>query len=269
MNSDRLLNDINIIPRKEVKDEYAEKLLMYKDSIEVEYTANYIPSDFRINVFQDNTGIFFAHYLIELDSLSMNLVENRYVTRVSVNGTISDLKGHIIFQHEKASDLQINQDQFHKVQGQKYSFQDMFPLVEGNFRLSLLLKNEASKEFTSLEEEITIPTSSSLQISDLLLSYKMGDGSLQPGILRHQGCPLGSITFQILDCWAEWKFTAMTQGFQECPLALLSRLFGEEHLHCLSGLDDQIRSPAFDGKKYHTGPLCTSAGETIQHLFAT
>jgi len=212
--SDRLLNDIDIIPRKEVKDEYAEKLLMYKDSIEVEYTANYIPSDFRINVFMDKTGDYFAHYLFELDTLSMNLIEDRYVTRVSVNGTISDLEGNIIFQHEKASDLQLSQDQFHKVQGQKYSFQDMFPLVEGNYRVSLLLKNEASKEFTSLEEEISIPASPSLQISDILLAYKM----------EKQGIPEGKKAFKFQD----FQLYPSPQNYftSEDELILFFQIFG-------------------------------------------
>jgi len=42
MASEILLSNIDVKPQKAVKDEYAEKLLKYKDIIEVEYSANYI-----------------------------------------------------------------------------------------------------------------------------------------------------------------------------------------------------------------------------------
>ncbi len=48
----------------------------------------------------------------------------------------------------------------------------MFPLIPGNYTLSLLLKNTVSKEFTSFEKDIVIPESfRSPEISSLLLCY--------------------------------------------------------------------------------------------------
>jgi len=172
MASDRLLNSLSSVPRKNVKDEYAQKLLLYKDSIEVEYSTNYIPNDHRVSISRDRSGVFFVNYLFELPPLSMDFLENRYVTRISVNGTVWGSGGNMIFQHQKDSSLQLAMDQHEKIKGRKFSFQDAFPLVEGRYRLSLLLKNEASKEFTSLEKDIVIPSASSLQLSDILLSYK-------------------------------------------------------------------------------------------------
>lgn len=49
-------------------------------------------------------------------------------------------------------------------------------MVEGNYRLNLLLKNETSKEFTSVENDITIPQSSSLQMGNLILAYRIEKG---------------------------------------------------------------------------------------------
>ena len=49
----------------------------------------------------------------------------------------------------------------------------MFPLVSGSYKLSLLVKNTATKEFFSFEKEVFIPLdTSSLQMSRLLLGYK-------------------------------------------------------------------------------------------------
>jgi len=183
MASDRLLNNINSVPKEKVKDEYAEKLLMYKDIVEVEYSSNYIPNDSKISIIQDKSGIFFVNYLLEIDKFSLDYNEGRYFTKIAINGKISDLEGNIIFQYEKFSDLQFNKEQFDKIKSKKYSFQDIFPLVEGNCRFSLLVKNEASKEFTSVEKNITIPQSLSLQMSNLILAYRM-EKKLSPDIKK-------------------------------------------------------------------------------------
>jgi len=50
----------------------------------------------------------------------------------------------------------------------------MFPLVPGKFRLSVLVKNEISKEFTSLERTLLIPGGEDrIQMTSLLLGYRM------------------------------------------------------------------------------------------------
>ncbi|MCJ7641999.1 MAG: hypothetical protein MUO29_08925, partial [Desulfobacterales bacterium] len=38
-----------------------------------------------------------------------------------------------------------------------FDFQDLFPLIGGDYSLSVLIKNEASKEFTSVEQTLRIP----------------------------------------------------------------------------------------------------------------
>lgn len=54
-----------------------------------------------------------------------------------------------------------------------FELYDRFPLVPGNYKFSVLLKNEASQEFTSAEKDIVIPQDeSSPRLSELLLGYK-------------------------------------------------------------------------------------------------
>lgn len=169
--SDRLLFEINSAPQKVVKDEYAEKFLRYKDIVEVEYTANYIGNESLIVPIRDQSGIFFVNYLVELDQFSVNLFNSKYLTKIAINGNISDKDGRIIFQFQRSLPVEMDEEQFGKARTQKYSLHDLFPLTEGSYRFNLLIKNEASKEFTSVEKEITIPPASVLQMGDLILSY--------------------------------------------------------------------------------------------------
>jgi GWxTD domain-containing protein len=168
-------------PHKKVKDTYAEKLLKYKDIVEVEYTANYIDSDSYLNVIRDKSGIFFVHYLIEPKRLSVEQYENEFFTNLEINGKISDLKGNIIFQFERTIPIKLNKDQLNKITRKLFSFQDIFPLIGGNYKLDLLLKNAVSKEFTSLEKDIFVPESSNLQMSSPILANRIVKNSKYKG----------------------------------------------------------------------------------------
>ncbi len=158
---------------EKVKDLYAEKLLMYKDIIEVDYTANYIDSDSAIKVMRDHSGMFFVHYLVEPKRLSIEKYENRFYTNLEINGKISDVQGNTIYQYERSVPIELTEEQMASIKLKLFSFQDMFPLIAGNYRFNLILKNAVSKEFTSVEADIAIPEISSLRMSSLILGNRV------------------------------------------------------------------------------------------------
>jgi GWxTD domain-containing protein len=168
-----LANKIPSAPLVKVKDDYAEKLLKYKDIVEVEYTANYMDNDSLIRVISDKSGISFVHYLVEPKKLSVEQYEDKFQTNLEINGKISDLKGNTIYQFERKIPIELNEDQLGKIKAKLFSFQDMFPLIEGNYKFNLLLKNFVSKEFTSVEADVTVPETSSLRMSPLLLANRI------------------------------------------------------------------------------------------------
>jgi GWxTD domain-containing protein len=164
---------IPAMPYEKVNDDYAEKLLRYKDIIEVEYTANYIESDFLLEVVRDDSGTFFVHYLIEPKRLSVEQYNQIFKTVLEINGQVSDAEGNPIFQFERTVPVDLDQSQMDKIKAKLFSFQDVFPLVEGNYRFNALLKNEVFKEFTSVEQDIVIPKPARIQVSPLLLANRV------------------------------------------------------------------------------------------------
>ena len=167
---------VNKIPSAayyKVKDTYAEKLLMYKDFVEVEYTANYIDNDFEVRIIQDKAGISFVHYLIEPKKLTFEKVGSKFIASLDVNGKISDLEGNTVYQYQKTIPIEFDREQLNNIKDKLFSFQDMFPLIEGNYKLNVLLKNTISKEFTSIEKDFFVPPPSSFQISPLVLGNKI------------------------------------------------------------------------------------------------
>jgi len=168
-------------PHKKVKDAYAEKLLKYKDFIEVDYSTNYIDSDAMVRVIQDKSGMFFVHYLIEPSKFSIERVGDQYYSNFEVNGKVSDLEGKTIYQYERRVPIKLNQNQLDNIRAKLFSFQDLFPLVEGNYKFDVLMRNTISKEFTSFEVSFYIPEASSLIMSDLTLANRIVEDSKYKG----------------------------------------------------------------------------------------
>jgi len=180
--SEVLISNVYAYPQKKVDDQYAEKLLKYKDIVEVEYTANYIASDVLVKIFQDPSGIFFIHYAIEPSVLSIDSYEDKYYANFKIVGQVSDLDGKTIFQYEKNLSLGFYEDQLQEIKNQSYSIQDMIPLIPGNYKFNVILKNTVSKEFTSFERDITIPEdASSLQMTPPFLGYKVEKSNIPLG----------------------------------------------------------------------------------------
>jgi len=168
-------------PHEKVKDAYAEKLLKYKDFIEVDYSANYIGNDALVRVIQDKSGMFFVHYLIEPSKFSIENIGDQYYSNFEVNGKVSDPEGKIVYQYDRRVPIKLNQNQIDSIRTKLFSFQDLFPLVEGNYKLDVLMKNTISKEFTSFEVSFTIPEASSLIMSDLTFANRIVEDSKYKG----------------------------------------------------------------------------------------
>jgi tetratricopeptide (TPR) repeat protein len=137
----------------------------------VEYTANYIGNDSFVQVIQDEQGMFLVHYLIEPKRLSLELYEGSYHTTLEISGQVTDPEGKTIFQFDKSLPLKFNENQFDQIKSKLFSYEDAFPMVEGSYNFHLLLKNRVSREFTSFEKQILIPSTVKFQMSPLLLAH--------------------------------------------------------------------------------------------------
>lgn len=171
--SDILIQNVETAPRRSVEEKYARKFLQYKDIVEVEYTANYIDSDSAVIIVKEEPGLYFVHYMIEPARLSVHQYERKYSTILRVNGTVRDLEGRAVFQFERPVSIEFDEDHMKSIGRQPFQLHDMFPLIPGHYTLSILVKNEVSKEFTSLERDLVIPGDDApLQMTSLILGHK-------------------------------------------------------------------------------------------------
>jgi GWxTD domain-containing protein len=172
LSSDLLLRQIELTPGRIVEDRYARRFFEYKDRVEVDYSVNYIDSDNLVKVFKNPAGFYMIHYSLEPKRLSVNQYDDLFVTNLKVNGTLSNLDGKIIYQFEKTYQVQMTGPQMKERQNLPMAIYDVFPCPPGEYKLSVLVKNEASKEFTSLEQTISIPGRSGIEMFPPVLAFK-------------------------------------------------------------------------------------------------
>jgi GWxTD domain-containing protein len=190
MSADLLLQRIETSGSKSVETRYAQKFLEYKDLVEVEYTANYLDSDSLVKVFRDGSGASFVHYAIEPKRLSVSEYENKYSTTLKVNGRVTGADGRLVHQFDKTVSINLTPEQMRDTGRSPFDFQDLFPLLAGDYGFSVLVKNEVSKEFTSVERTIRIPPAgAAAEMSQPLLGYRAT--RLEPGARRMKAFRVG------------------------------------------------------------------------------
>ena len=173
LSSELLLQKIENIAQKQVEERYAQKFLEYKDSVDVEYSANYLDSDATLKIAKEPDGPYFVHYAIEPKRLSVSAYNDQYSTTLKINGIVSALGGKTIFQFDRTAIVKFDEAQLKAVTRQPFEYHDMFPLIPGTYNVSIILKNESSKEFTSLERTLVIPGDApALQMTSPFLGYK-------------------------------------------------------------------------------------------------
>ncbi|MDP2916064.1 MAG: GWxTD domain-containing protein [Candidatus Aminicenantes bacterium] len=181
--SDMLIQKVENASRAQVEEMYAKKFLQYKDMVEVEYTANYLDCGTLTKVSREPSGTYFVHYAVEPKRLSVESYESHHAISLKVNGTVMTLDGKLVFQFEKPVSMTLDENQMKTANAQPLNLLDMFPLIPGTYKLSVLVKNDVSKEFMSFEEILLIPGDApALQMTSPVLGSKAirADASQKP-----------------------------------------------------------------------------------------
>jgi GWxTD domain-containing protein len=170
--SSALIQNLDSAATRKVEDLWARKFREYRSLVDVEYSSNYIDSGSLLQVIQDGSGVPFVHFSMQPGMISVAEEGNSVTTDLSFNGILTDLQGRTVFQFEKTVPLRFSKEQFGKLRQRPFAFMDLFPIVPGEYKLSVLMKNSVSKEFSTLEGTVKFPAAfPSPRLSPLLLAF--------------------------------------------------------------------------------------------------
>jgi len=116
----------------------------------------------------------------------VNQYQDTFATTLLLIGVVTTLEGKRVFQFDKSATIELSQAEIAVRRSLPLTVRDVFPLVPGEYRFSVLLKNEASKEFTSFESALIVPASGpGVRLSVPILGHLLqtvadGPGQLTP-----------------------------------------------------------------------------------------
>lgn len=177
ISSARLTEEVRTFPQRKVEDDYAYEFLENKASVKVSYSVNRIDGLYRIEVMRDPGGMFFVNYVLEPETLSLDVYQNRYFTNIRNTVRVVDDGGATVFQEERIFPIELTKEQLDQLGKRPFHVYDSFPLVNGDFTLHVLMENTVSKEFFSLEKKIRVPKSEEMVMGPLILTHRVKKGS--------------------------------------------------------------------------------------------
>jgi len=147
-------------PKKDINPAYATHFLHYKGIVSTEYLTNYIESSATVEVIRDGLlGLDLLHFSISPRSVSIDYYQPKDQYYCNFKLSVSLRRGDaVVFQYSKDYPFYFPPDRAENIQANGISVQDLFPIAEGKFGLTILLQNAVGKEFSLFEKEVDVPT---------------------------------------------------------------------------------------------------------------
>ncbi len=153
-----LLAEIIESPKKDVNPSYATHFLNYRGIVSTEYMLNFVESEVSMALIPDPfMGINFLNFSMVPKTLSIDYYEpkDQYFCNFTLNVSLRK-KDDIIFQYTKEFPVYFQPDELERTRANGIAIEDSFPVVEGEYKLIVLLQNSIGKEFSIFEKEISV-----------------------------------------------------------------------------------------------------------------
>ena len=194
MNVNRTLADIIESPMRRVDTEYLDGYLEFGDRVSADYSFKYFAVEHSVAVLYGPNRTPFVHYALEIApekfTLESDRDETRYYTTLDVDLQIRDAEGRLMATDLNQPLLQLSASDFQKANGSPFGYRDNYPVLPGDYKVSVVLKNRATKEYTAFEREIHVPAVEPGKpfLGEIVLGYGKGIASTRPG---------GHLTYQL------------------------------------------------------------------------
>lgn len=146
-------------PQENINPTYATHFFDYRGMVSTEYMTNYIESDGLATVIRDPVlDLAFVHFTVVPQKLSLDYYapKDQYFCNFKLD--VSLRQGDtVVFQYSKEFPLYIAAADVERIRQNGLSFEDTFPVGEGDFKLAVLIQNTVGKEFSVFERPVSVP----------------------------------------------------------------------------------------------------------------
>jgi len=160
-----LIAEIYRSPIRAVDASYVDAIERNRGLVETEYLFNYIPSHISVDLLPGPPGLeeaSFVHWGIEIEPQDLTLVFDEdkkiYYTSLEIQGEVVTANSSLpVLSFAREEFLELSPSQLAGVQARPFAYRSMFPLLPGEFRFRVVLKNRARNQYTILESPLSVP----------------------------------------------------------------------------------------------------------------
>lgn len=159
LDSGQVLANIHESPYRRLDTSYLDAAENARGVVEAEYLFNYLPSSVTANALPGPAGESLVHFSIEIDPQHLTLMqeENRFYTSFEVHAEASSPAEQVVHALSKVEYLQLGPSELQRVGRLPFAYRGMFPLVAGDYRLRIVFKNRARRDYTTYGAELHVP----------------------------------------------------------------------------------------------------------------
>jgi GWxTD domain-containing protein len=177
LRSSAFLDEIKTYPWKRIDPEYVSKFLARPGPVEVDYSVHPMENRARVSILEDSSGEFRLHFAVSPEIFSFDFFQDRYMSGLQTTISVKDAGGKPAFEQKKFYPIEMQRPELKALAESAPEIVGSFPLSPGNYTFNLLVENTLSKEFTAVENKISVPDGRRLQMSPFLVSTGVAKGS--------------------------------------------------------------------------------------------
>ena len=162
LQTQQVLSDINRAPHRVLDTAWVTGAEAGRGLVESEYLFNFVPSAGVARILPGpEPESWFVHFALEIEPQHFTLVREEdgteYFTRFEVTGQVSTPDGDVVHDFVVTPFLRLTESQLQDVGARPFAYRGMFPLIPGDFRFRVILKNDARIEYTVFEDDLRVP----------------------------------------------------------------------------------------------------------------
>jgi GWxTD domain-containing protein len=203
LGTDIMLARIEDSPKRAIRTDYADAWLRYGNRVSADYSFNFVPSRSSFVVVAEPSGTPLVHYSIEIDPQNFTMEtdedQSKFYTTLDLTIEVRNPEGKLVMANDKEVYIELTPSQVQTIRASPFAYQDDFPLVPGDYNVSVILRNRVISQYTVAEKEISIPTPSESEpkLIDLILAFESkSDMSTKAGENEVRTFQVGNMRFQ-------------------------------------------------------------------------
>jgi GWxTD domain-containing protein len=213
--SDSIVASVRSLPENKYSDYYARDYLRYKDYIQTEHTDLFVACNALVRVFRQGGGQY-LHWSLEPGRMNFAERNGGYYASFELILRMEDAEGRAVLETQEEVPLRITADKYKQNERRRFAFQDVLPVVPGQYKLFVLLKNKTGKDFTSFETNVSVPPEEGPPGLSNLLLYRSREDLSAPDMVKLKAFFLDG---------AQYFFNAQNEFSPRASLGVYAQLF--------------------------------------------